>query len=184
MADPRHVRPHELEILVARELRKAGLEVAPPRTLSRRALSGRDESDYVVELSAVITRGDVSRTALIECRNVRRPVGPKHVRALAARLAAPSAGASPERPEAGRLGMMFSASGYDPAAAREAQALGIPLFAIADGPAAFRRSQWAMGTQTPAWVPEYMAELVDLDTAGTLRHRLLGAGGPTVSLAR
>jgi len=59
---------------------------------------------------------------------------------------------------------------------REAASSGIVLFAITDGPAAFRRSQWAVGAQPPAWVPEYMAELVDLAPDGAVRYQMLVSG--------
>ena len=75
-----------------------------------------------------------------------------------------------------QLAIMFSMSGYERDAVREAQSLGIALLAIADGPAAFRRSQWAVGAQPPAWVPEYMAEVVDLDPTGAVRYQMLVSG--------
>ncbi|MDQ4081065.1 MAG: hypothetical protein M3125_09925, partial [Gemmatimonadota bacterium] len=66
---------------------------------------------------------------------------------------------------------------FEPNAIRSARTLGIPLFAVADGKTAFARSPWGMAGDPPAWVPEYMAELVGLDMAGQPRHELLATGG-------
>jgi hypothetical protein len=53
----------------------------------------------------------------------------------------------------------------------------MPLLAVADGKSAFARSPWGMAGDPPAWVPEYMAELVDLDVMAQPRHELLASGG-------
>lgn len=194
MGDPKHVRPDELDILVARELRKAGVTLSRLAVLTRNAWSSKDPREYSVEFGAVIGDGDTLREALIECRNESAPTGAAAVQALDARRNARPAGNGPVRllapPSATptveashaehRLAIMFSMSGYEPDAVREAGSLGIVLLAIADGPAAFRRSQWAVGAQPPAWVPEYMAELVDLDPAGAVRYRMLVSGKSTL----
>lgn len=198
MGDPKRVRPDELEILVARELRKAGVTLSKLAVVTRNALSPKDPGEYSVELGAVIGDGGALREALIECRNEIAPTGATAVQALDARRRAQPAGDGPARlldppsapptveaPHAEpRLAIMFSMSGYEPAAVREARSLGIVLLAIADGPAAFRRSQWAVGAQPPAWVPEYMAELVDLDPAGAVRYRMLVSGESTLTPPR
>ena len=198
MGDPKRIRPDELEILVARELRKAGVTLSRVAVLARNALPSKDPAEYSVELGAVIGDGRASRDALIECRNQIGPVGVTAVQALDARrrarpaddgparlLARPSAAPSVGAPDAGpRLAIMFSMSGYQPEAVREAESLGIVLLAIADGPAAFRGSQWAVGAQPPAWVPEYMAQLVDLDPAGSVRYQMLVSGKSTLILPR
>lgn len=176
MGDPRRVRPDELEILVARELRKAGVELSAPRLLARRSLS-KDGSEYVAELGAVVAHNGAGRDALIECRNEPHPVAAAAVAALQAKLLA-RAHADREPP----LGIMFTTSSYERDAVRDAKAAGIALLTIADGRVAFLRSQWAMGTQPPAWVPEYMAEVVDLDPAGSVRQQPLVGGGPKLKL--
>jgi hypothetical protein len=189
MGDPRRVRPDELEILVARELRKAGVTISRLAVVARNALRPTDAGEYSVEFAAVTGDGDALRETLIECRNETAPIGVTAVRALDARrsarrendgparlLDAPSVTSAAHPRHAARLAIMFSMSGYEREAVREALALGIHLLAITDGPAAFRRSQWAVGAQPPAWVPEYMAELVDLDPAGAVRYQLLVSG--------
>lgn len=186
MGDPRHVRPDEVEIVVARELRKAGLELSRPRVVARHDPSGDDPGEFAAELRADASIDGSIRPVLIEFRNHAAPVSVDAVRAFAARQTAPPHADGPKRlmstpaPEADRvepsIHVMFSTSGYEPGAVREAQTLGVALLAIADGPAAFRRSQWAMGDQPPAWVPEYMAELVDLGIDGAERRRLVSSG--------
>jgi len=194
MGDPRGVRPDELEILVARELRKTGVTLSRLTVLARNTLSSKSAGEYSVELGAVIGDGSTVRDVLIECRNEIAPIGATAVRELdARRRARPSADGparllpSPATPTAAeapdpepRLAIMFSMSGYQPEAVRDAASLGIVLLAIADGLAAFRRSQWAVGTQPPAWVPEYMAERVDLDPTGAVRYQMLVSGKSTL----
>jgi hypothetical protein len=190
MGDPRRVRPDELEILVARELRKAGVALSRLALLPRRAATPMAAGEYSVEFGAVIGDDDARQDALIECRNQIAPIGMTAVQSLDARRRARPVDDGPARlldiprvapvVEAAdvepRLAIMFSMSGYERDAVREAQSLGIALLAIADGPAAFRRSQWAVGAQPPAWVPEYMAEVVDLDPAGAVRYQMLVSG--------
>lgn len=173
MADPKRLRPDEVEILVPRELRKAGLEVSALRVLGRAALSD-DREEFAVELSAHVRVADAEQPMLVECRSERRPVRAEAVLALEAKL--PGAGA--------RYALMFSTSGYEPDAVRQARERGIPLLAVADGRAAFARSPWFTGGEPPAWVPEYMSEVVDLDATGVLRHHLVVADRPGVILGR
>jgi hypothetical protein len=186
MGDPRQVRPDELDILIARELRKAGVTLSALTEVARHTSKGKDAPEFSVELSAVVVHGDVTHDVLIECRNSVLPVDAASVQALDARRRVAPASEGPKRlleaPAARadalftRPAIMFSTSGYEPDAVRESIPLGIELLAIADGPAAFRRSPWSVGPQPPAWVPEYMAELVDLDPAGAVRHRMLVPG--------
>ena len=197
MGDPRRVRPDELEILVARELRKAGVMLSS-LVMTRNVESSKDAGEYSIDFGAILGDRDAPREALIECRNESAPVGAAAVQALDARrrarpaddgpvrlMSPPTATVAVEAPHAEReLAIMFSMSGYEPEAVREARSSGIVLLAIADGPAAFRRSQWAVGAQPPAWVPEYMAELVDLDPAGAVRHQMLVSGKAALILPR
>jgi len=197
MGDPRRLRPDEVEILVAREMRKAGVSISNPRERRRTRLSKEDDS-FAMELGAIIRVEGEERRVLIECRSERALVGAAAVRALHERLAAPEEDAprrllgpppSPSPAAAAppplRHAIMFSTSGYEPDAVREARRLGVPLLTVADGKAAFARTQ--MGTMAgdpPAWVPEYMSEVVDLDAAGGLRHHLVMAGRPQIILDR
>jgi hypothetical protein len=164
--------PHEVEIFVVRELRKAGLE--PTAVKVRERTHAEKSDDYVVQLGCSLRIGDVDRDVLIECRNERAPITNNTVETLHARL--PKAKA--------QHAMLFSTSGFEPQAIRAGRTLGIPLLAVADGKSAFARSPWGMAGDPPAWVPEYMAELVDLDVAGQPRHDLLASGGSKRILER
>ena len=166
MGDPRSLLPHEVEIFVVRELRKAGLEPTTVKVRDRIRAPGKSD-DYMVELGCSLRIGEADRVVLIECRNERAPVSPDTITALGGKLA----------PAKAEHAMMFSTSGFEPDAIRTARTLGVPLFSVADGKTAFARSPWGMAGDPPAWVPEYMAELVDLDVAGQPRHELLTAGG-------
>ena len=195
MGDPRRIRPDEVEIVIARELRKAGLALSIVRVLSRRALAPEDPSEYAMELAGLTptstASGATPRDVLIDFRNEARVTNVDAVRALDARAApvTPTAAADgPKRlqpvaqpterpvdvaPSSPPLRVMVSTAGFDVSAAREAVTLGMVLLRLADGGAAFLRSQWAMGDQPPAWVPEYMAELVDLGPTGDVRYQLI-----------
>ncbi len=166
MGDPRSLLPHEVEIFVVRELRKAGLEPTTVKVRDRTEPKG-GQGDYVVELGCSLRIGDADRSVLIQCRNERAVATSAVVEALHAKLAQMKA----------PYAMMFSTAGFEPNAIRRARALGIPLFAVADGKTAFARSPWGMAGDPPAWVPEYMAEFVDLDVIGQPRHELLASGG-------
>ena len=210
MSDPRHIRPEEVEIVVARELRKAGLALSFVRVLSRRALTPDDESEYAMELAGLTPlppssppSGAVRRDVLIDFRNERRVTDVDAVRALSARAAPPAqatAADGPKRlqptdqmsappiaqpadaaPAALPIRVMVSTTGFDVMAAREAHTLGVLLLRLADGGAAFLRSQWAMGDEPPGWVPEYMAEVADLGPTGDVRYQLIT--GPTRNLS-
>lgn len=173
MGDPRSLLPHEVEIFVVRELRKAGLE--PKAVKVRERTRAADQSDdYVVELGCSLRIGDADRDVLIECRNHRAPLDVGAVEKLHAKLPVAKA----------QHAMLFSTSGFEPGAVRTARALGIPLLAVADGKSAFMRSPWGMAGDPPAWVPEYMAELVDLDTSGQPGRELLASGGSKRILER
>ena len=166
MGDPRSLLPHEVEIFVVRELRKAGLEPTSVKVRDRTEPKGGG-GDYVVELGCGLRIGDADRSVLIQCRNERALTTPALVEALHAKLVAVKA----------QHAMMFSTAGFEPNAIRTARTLGIPLFTVADGKTAFARSPWGMAGDPPAWVPEYMAELVDIDVVGQPRHELLASGG-------
>lgn len=166
LGNPRSLLLHEVEIFVTRELRKAGL--VPSVMKVRDRIRAPDKSpDYVVELGCSLRVGDTDPFVLIECRSERTPVGAAAIRALHAKVLHAKA----------QHAMMLSTTGFEPDAIYAARALGIPLLAVTDGKTAFARSPWGMAGDPPAWVPEYMAELVGLGPAGQLRNELLAAGG-------
>jgi hypothetical protein len=182
MGNPRDIRPDEVEIVVARELRKAGVPLSNVRVLSRRALAADDASEYAIDLAGLASGASAGRAVLVEFRNEASEVTLASMAALAARVPAAPPADGPKRlqpvesaaaPAGEPLRVLVSTTGFDVAAAREAASLGVMLLRIADGREAFLRSQWAMGSQPPAWVPEYMAELVDVGPTGEVRYQMI-----------
>ena len=174
MGDPRRLRPDEVETFVVRELRKAGLVLSKLKVLARQRLSKDKDEEYSMDLSVLISIGGADRGVLIECRSEHNPVLAEAVLALSTRLQSAAA----------QHAIMFSTSGYDPGAVNEAKQHGIPVLTVADGKSAFARSAWGMAGQPPAWVPEYMSEVIDVDVFGQLRHKLVMSGKPALILDR
>ena len=190
MGDPRRVRTDEVEILVARELRKAGLALSKLRTLQRSTRAPGDATQYFVRLTGTGDVGGGTTDVVIDFRNETAPVSADLVRGLLAVPVSHADAGAPVRlfptnavePTRGPppLHVMFSTSGYDTDAVREAGTLGVLLLSVVDGPAAFRQSQWSMGEQTPAWIPEYMTEVVSLGPGGLPRHELILSARPSL----
>jgi hypothetical protein len=166
VGDPRSLLPHEVEIFVMRELRKAGLVPSGMKVRDRVHAPGKSD-DYVVELGCSLRVGDRDGFVIIECRNESVPATSTKVEALQANVQNAKA----------QHGMMFSTMGFATEAISAARTLGIPLLTVTDGKTAFARSPWGMAGDPPAWVPEYMAELVGLGPGDQPRHELLVAGG-------
>ena len=166
MGNPRSLLPHEVEIFVTRELRKAGLAPSGMKVRDRVLTSGKTD-DYIVELGCSLHIGDSDGYVLIECHNRPALVSTTAIETLHEKVQQAKA----------QYAMMFSASGFEKDALHTASALGIPLLTVADGKTAFARSPWGMAGDPPAWVPEYMAEFVGLDAAGQPRTELLASGG-------
>jgi hypothetical protein len=166
LGNPRSLLPHEVEIFVMRELRKAGLVPSGMKVRDRIQSPGKSE-EYTVELGCSLRVGESDRYVLIECRSELGPVTAIAVEALQTKVQQAKA----------QHAMMFSTTGFEADAVRTARTLGIPLLAVADGKTAFARSPWGMAGDPPAWVPEYMAELVGLDATGRPRNELLASGG-------
>ena len=186
MGDPRRLRPDEVEIVVARELRKAGVPLATLRVTARHGAVPNVPDAFVLELAGVASVGGpeaANRPVLVELRNESAVVGLDAVQALGARSPASREDDGPKRLQAVHavdagdspraMRVLVSTTGFEAAAVVGAKALGVVLLRITDGGAAFLRSQWAMGEQPPAWVPEYMTELVDLGPAGDVRYELI-----------
>jgi hypothetical protein len=195
MANPQDVRPDEVEILVARELRKAGLALSSLRVVSRAAGPDDAGGGYVIRLAGAGDVGGSRRDVVVVFRNQREPVGTALLQDLAVTERAVPARDAPVRlipvVEAAAdaaveppIRVVCSTSGYALDAVRAAPSLGVVLLAVADGAAAFRRSQWSMGQTTPAWVPEYMTELVSLAPDGAERRELVVPGRRTLGAPR
>lgn len=153
------------EILVVRELRKAGVDVADVH-VHRRARLPEPDRGYLVELEAQLLRGDWRRRALVACRRQDTPVGRPELESLTAHVR-----------EAGvQVGLLFAAAECTPEALRAAEESGVALFRVTDGRAAFDMGGWGTPGHYPAWLPAYVAQLVGRDAAGQMRYTLLEAG--------
>jgi restriction system protein len=166
LGNPRSLLPHEVEIFVTRELRKAGLVPSAMKVRDRIETPGAS-GDYIVELGCSLRVGESDPYIIIECRNASVPVTAATIEALQTKVQQAKA----------QHAMMFSTSGFETDAIRSARTLGIPVLAVADGKTAFARSPWGMAGDPPAWVPEYMAEMVGLGPTGQPRSELLASGG-------
>src|SRR5713101_1493150 len=175
MADLPTVTPDYFEILVLRELRKVGFDVTEVRIHRRAELPEPEPGGrFVLELLAQLSRPSWQKRALIACRRQEAPIPREVVESLRARL--PDAHAE--------VALVFSTSPFMPDALAAAREAGIGLLSVVDGRSAFDVSGWGGGGgggrspdgRYPAWLPAYLAQVIDRDSAGQVRARLLEAG--------
>lgn len=157
--------PDLFQILVVRELRKAGFDVGEAR-IHRRSELPEPEQGFVLELALPIRRPGSGWRALVVCRRQSGGVGRDIIESVKARL--PEARAD--------VAMVFTTADFDSNAMAAAQEAGVALFRVVDGRSAFDMSGWSTPGHYPAWLPAYLAELVDRDIAGQPRARLLEPG--------
>lgn len=163
--------PEHFEILVVRELRKAGLEVSE-LTIHRRSTLPEPERGYVLELTGVLSRPPWRRRVLVACRRQEAPVGRTEVESTKAHVT-----------EAGvEVGILFGTAAFEPDALRAAQESSIVLLRVTDGRTAFDTSGWGPAGHYPAWLPAYCAQAVGGDPIGQPCYQLLGTGDGEVIL--
>jgi len=153
------------EILVVRELRKAGLEVAE-LSLHRRTTLSEAEHGLLLELKAVLSRGPWRRRILIACRRQQRPIGRTEVESLEAHVSEAAAEA----------GVLFATPPFESDALRAAADGSLALLRVTDGRTAFDTSGWGAPGHYPAWLPAYCAQVVSRDALGQARYQQLEAG--------
>lgn len=168
------VTPEYFQILVVRELRKAGFEVGDVR-IHRRSELAEPERGFVLELTAPLGHGGGAwrKRALIACRRQENAVGRDVVEDVRARLA----GAQAE------VGILFATAGFHDEAVAAAQQAGIALLRVIDGRKAYDAGGYGTPGHYPAWLPAHTVEVVDRDAGGQIRARLLEPGGASVVLA-
>ncbi len=165
MADLPTVTPDYFEILVVRELRKVGFDVGAVR-IHRRAELPEPERGFVLELLALLSRPPWTRQVLIACRRQEAPIARDVVDSLKARL----------KDAAAEVALVFSTVEFAPDALAAAREAGVGLLRVVDGHSVFDASGWGPSGHYPAWLPAYLAQVVDRDGAGEVRSRLLEAG--------
>jgi restriction system protein len=159
--------PDYFQILVVRELRKVGFEVGNPR-IHRRSELPEPERGFVLELVVPLSWSGSSWRALVVCRRQAGNVGVDVIESVKTRL--------PEAPA--DIGLVFASPDFAAGALAGAQDAGVPLLRVVDGRTAFDMGGWGTPGEShyPAWLPAYLAQLVDRDIAGQPRARLLEAG--------
>jgi len=157
--------PEHFEILVVRELRKVGLDVAELR-IHRRATLPEPERGYLLELKGVLTGTAGPRQALIACLRQQAPIGRAAVESL--RDHVKQAGAE--------AGLLFGAADFDQDAVAAGLDGDLALLRVTDGRSAFDTSGWGPPGHYPAWLPAYCAQLVKRDPLGEARYHLLEPG--------
>jgi hypothetical protein len=176
VSDLSAITPDYLQILVVRELRKAGLQIGDPR-VQRRAELPEPERGFVLELLVPLIGVAGVRRALVVCRKQVGAVGRDIVESAKARL--------PEASPPADAAIIFATAKFAPDALAAAHESGVALLQIADGRSVFDSGGWGDGTADhhPAWLPAHMAQVVDRDAAGQPRLRVLEAGRPDMILA-
>src|SRR6267143_2797608 len=173
MAELPDVTPDYFEILVVRELRKAGLEVTEPR-VHRRTELPEPERGCLVELLAWLRRNTWQKRALIACRRQVGAVGAEAINMFAPHIAEAQA----------EVGLLFATAAFAPEALAAGDERGIPLLQLVDARTAFDSGGWGTPGHYPPWLPAYQVQLVDRDPAGQARARLLEAGQANIILER
>ena len=165
------VTPEYFQILVVRELRKVGFDLGTVR-IHRRSELPEPERGFVLELVVPLTRGGGTWRALVACRHQTGAVDREVVESVKARL--------PQVPA--DAGLVFATADFATDALAAARESGLALLRVVDGRTAFDTSGWNNPGHYPAWLPAYLAQLVDRDASGQPRARLLEAGRPDMIL--
>lgn len=170
---PPEVTRDYFEILVVRELRKAGFEVTDPR-VHRRTELPEPERGFLLELLVWLRRGAWHKRALVACRRQEGAVGRPALHDLAARLASAQAD----------VGLLFATAEFASEALAAAEEAGIVLLRLVDARTAFDTGGWGPPDHYPSWLPAHLVRLVDRGPGGLPRARLLEAGGADLVLER
>ncbi len=146
MSAPHAITADAFEILVHRELRKAGIE---PARLQRRDWTPAGTT-FRFDLIGLVSAYDHRWRVLIECRNRSEPLQAAEIDAT--RHRAHAAGAS--------SALVFATSEIGTDALPRAAALRIAVLRVVDAQRALAAAGLVAGSQIPAWVPEFIAQLV------------------------
>ena len=164
MSDVGSITAEAFEILVVRELRKAGIE---PVQVRRQPLHS-SEPGFAFDLVARLECYGHRWRALIECSNHPRPVSAEDVSALR------------DRADEAHLvsALLCTTAAYAPEAVARGDLLRVALLRVVDAHHASTNAGWLQPGQLPAWAPEFKLELVTQAHPG----RSLGANEPELIL--
>lgn len=167
MADPGALTPDGLEVLLARDLRKAGLEVG--RVRRERLERAEDGSgDYRIELTVEL-RGPRPIRLVAEGNRGPRPLDATAVDRVVARIT-----------EGVTAGLLLATSGFEPEALSAVDdKVPVALLRVSDARAAYDSSGWAPPGQYPIWLPEHLLELAARGPARAPAYRILDDGAAT-----
>jgi len=161
--------PEAFEILVVRELRKAGFAVSDLR-IHRHTSLPEPERGYLLELTGAVHRPPWHEGVLIACLRRDAPIGPADLASLGAHLGEARVAA----------GLVFSTAAFDATLVAGAEAP-LVFLRVVDGRTAFDTSGWGTPGHYPAWLPAYCAQIVEPDGLGGARYQLLdSAQGDTI----
>ncbi|HWC75395.1 MAG TPA: restriction endonuclease, partial [Gemmatimonadales bacterium] len=140
MAELPEISPDYFQILVVRELRKAGFDVGDVR-VHRRSELAEPEQGFVLELLAPLSRTGSRWRALLVCRRQSIPVGSDVIESVIARL-----------PEvAAEVALVFATADFAADALAAAQRSHIALLRVVEARRAFDLSGWGTPGQYPSW---------------------------------
>lgn len=165
MSDPRSITADALEILVARELRKASIEPVGLRRERMRA----EETGFEFDLAGRLRAYDHSWSALIGCINRSEPIMVSDVIDIRAR--------ADDRQMSSAL--LCTTAELDHAARVRARESRVALLRVVDAQEALLQSGLIQPGQLPAWVPEFTLEVV---SASAATGQLLEADQPELIL--
>ena len=171
MSDPRSITADAFEILVARELRKAGLE---PIKLHRRAGSlTPGNSGFVFDLVGRLESYGHRWLVLIECRN--RPDNVRAADVAEVRRRAVEAKAA--------SALLFATTEFNDDALQAASESRVALLRVVDAHTALSAAGVIDVAQMPAWMPDFTVQLVWRED-GPAETVLLQANEPEPLLRR
>jgi len=165
MKPPPAMTPESFQILIVRELRKVGFDVGTART-HRRSELPEPERGFVLELAVPLARTGTTWRALVVCRHQAGKVERDVIDSIKARRPAVPAD----------VGLVFATADFGTDALAAAREAGVALLRVVDGRTAYDTSGWNDPGHYPAWLPAYLAQVVDRDVTGEPRARLLEAG--------
>ena len=148
MSDPRSITAEAFEILVGRELRRAG--IAPVELRRRNMARAGDAAGYTFDLQGRLEAYGRRWSVLIECRNRNEDLRPADVHELRARADAARAVSA----------LLFTTTEIDPDAATAARAAAIPLLRLVDAHSALIATGAIQEGPLPAWLPEFTIEIL------------------------
>lgn len=152
MSDPRTLSAAACEILVERELRKAGIEPVGLRRTTRPGPAA-DATDFAFDLHGRLEAYDRRWSVLIACCNRPDAVSAADIDALHTRA----------REKRAASALLFSTSAFPIETVRRAHELRIALFRVVDAQSALLMWRMILPGALPAWVPELTVELVALE---------------------